>query len=128
MGSFFRNTGYYLREVATVLRLGGVSSLLSVVSLAMIFLMLLLALTAWRYSGATVQALGREAEVSVYYPAALEAAEISRLIGRIEAVPGVTGVTAVTEAEAYDQMAGILGPEAEALTFFEENPSTPTWR
>lgn len=122
MGSFFRNTGYYLREVATVLRLGGVSSVLSVVSLAMIFLMLLLALSAWQVSGATVEALGREAEVSVYGIAALDDAGLSRLIGRIETVPGVTGVTKVTEVEAYDQMAGILGPEAEVLTFFEENP------
>lgn len=105
-----------------MIRLGGFSSLLSVLSLMMVFFILLLALTGWQVSTTLVDALSREAEVSVYYDRSLPQERVDGLATALKAVPGVTAVVPVTAEEAYDQMAAILGPEAEALTYFDENP------
>lgn len=122
MADFIRNSGYFLREAKTIFSLNRISSVLSVLSLTLIFFILLLAVTGWRTTAILVQALEEEAEISVYYPQDLSGNAIDALQGAITSVEGVQGVRLVKAEEAYQRMSQVLGPEAEILTNFETNP------
>lgn len=122
MRDFTKNMGYFLGEVRTILLLNGFSSLLSLVSLILIFFVALLALGGWWVSADFVKALRNEAEISVYYSEALNPAAVDRLKTNISAVPGVTSVTAVDAAESYERMSAILGQDAKILGYLDENP------
>ena len=67
MPNLVSNWGYILKEVRTILRQNGLSSLLSVISLTLIFFVAILAATSWQLSTGLVRALENEAEISVYY-------------------------------------------------------------
>lgn len=122
MADFIRNSGYFLSEVRVIFSLNRASSMLSVLSLTLIFFILLLAVTGWRTTAILVQALEEEAEISVYYPQDLSVNAIDALQGAITSVEGVQGVRLVKAEEAYQRMSQVLGPEAEILTNFETNP------
>ncbi len=122
MGDFMKNTGYFLSEVRTIFLLNGFSSVLSLVSLMLIFFVALLALSGWWVSSDFVKALRNEAEISVYYPQTLDSGGVARLKTNIGSVPGVQSVTQVTAEESYGRMSGILGQDAKVLTYFDENP------
>lgn len=122
MGDFMKNLGYFMGETRTIFLLNRVSGILSILSLTMIFVIVLLALTGWRISAELVNALQKEAEISVYYSESLSAAELELLKDSIKAVEGVGAVTAVSAETAYSQMTSILGPDAKVLTYFDANP------
>ena len=62
----FRNFKYYLSEVKTILKLNGISSLLSILSLSLIFFVTALTLTGWQLSTDFAASLKNEAEISAY--------------------------------------------------------------
>ncbi len=117
-----RNFKYYLSEVRTILKLNGISSLLSVLSLSLIFFVTALTLTGWRLSTDFAQALKNEAEISAYYPADLNAYSLEALTDEIQDIEGVKSVDQITAETAYDKMSEILGQEAKILAQFDENP------
>lgn len=125
MGVFFRNTGFFIRETVTIGRLSGISGLLSGLSLIMIFFLLQLALSGWQISTLLVQLLQQEAEISVYFTPEADSSQRAILIDAVERIDGVKRVTPVDEEAAYKQMEIVLGPEAEALSFFDTNPFEP---
>lgn len=118
----FKNTGYYLGEVKTILRINGLSTLLSLASLVLIFFVTLLTLTGWWVSQEVIEGIKSEAEVSVYFKKDLNSYAIDALKEAIEKIEGVNQVTFITQEEAYDGMASILGEEAKVLNHFNENP------
>lgn len=122
MADFVKNLGYFLSEVKTIFRLNLFSSLLSLISLIMIFFVLQLAIAGWWMSTAMVSALKDEAEISVYYKASVTSGELQALKASIGAIDGVKSVSPVSAEEAYARMSEIMGPEAKVLTAFEKNP------
>lgn len=122
MRDFVKNMGYFLSEVRTIFSLNGFSSVLSIVSLILIFFVALLAVSGWWVSSDLVKALQNEAEISVYYSAALNEKAIETLQKSIRSIDGVKSVTPVKAEEAYDKMSKILGQDAKVLSNFEKNP------
>ncbi len=122
MRDFVKNIGYFLQEVKTIFILNGFSSVLSLVSLVLIFFVALLAVSGWRVSTELVNALQKEAEISVYYPSELDAQSVGALEKALQSIEGVQGVTPVNAKEAYANMSEILGPEAKVLSHFDKNP------
>lgn len=119
------NLAFTFREARTILSLSGLSSLLSVISLTLIFFVAILAGSSWWLSSVLVDALKSEAEISVYYEPALGEAGapgLEALVDRVGAVEGVNAVKSVSATEAYDVMSEILGSDAGVLTHFQENP------
>lgn len=124
MGDFFRNINYFVGEVRTIIRLNGISSILSVLSLSMIFLIAMIALSGWWISTDVVKALHEEAEISVYYDLTANT-EIADLKKKIKSIKGVKGVFSIDAKKAYEQMEAFLEEDAEILSNFEENPFDP---
>lgn len=118
----FRNFKYYLSEVKTILKLNGISSLLSILSLSLIFFVTALTLTGWQLSTDFAASLKNEAEISAYYPEDLNAYSVEALMDEIESIEGVKSVQSISADTAYDKMSEILGQEAKILAQFEENP------
>jgi cell division transport system permease protein len=128
MSKLLSNLGYVFQEVKTILRLNGISSLLSLFSLTLIFFVAILAMSSWQISTSLVQALENEAEISVYYDAArVESGDLdlSNLISQIESADGTLSALPISAEDAYIQMSGILGQDAAVLNHFDENPFEP---
>ena len=87
-----------------------------------IFFVTLLTLTGWWLSQEVIEGIKNEAEVSVYFKTDLNSYAIDALQEAIEKIEGVNQVTFITQDEAYDAMASILGEEAKVLNHFNENP------
>lgn len=117
-----RNLGYYLREVKTIFFMNGFSSVLSMISLIMIFFIVMLAAGSWRISTDLVEALRNEAEINVYYDTGIGFESLKTSIQKIDGVQNVRHVDAQT---AYKKMSEILGQDAAVLSNFEENPFEP---
>lgn len=118
----FKNTLYYLGEVKTILKINGLSTLLSLASLVLIFFVTLLTLTGWLFSQEIIESIKSEAEVSVYFNKNLNQYAFETLKETLEKIEGVNAVTYVTQEESYEAMADILGEEAKILNHFNENP------
>jgi len=128
MSKLLSNLGYVFQEVKTILRLNGISSLLSLFSLTLIFFVAILAMSSWQISTSLVQALENEAEISVYYDAArVESGDLdlSNLISQIVSADGTLSALPISAEDAYIQMSGILGQDAAVLNHFDENPFEP---
>ena len=125
MKSVFKNLGYYLHEVMTIFKLNRNSSILSIISLALIFFIALITVSGWFFSMRFSQVLKDEAEVSVYYEETLNAYALETLIDNIKNIDGVEVVNKVTADEAEYQMAVVLGEEANILDQFESSPFVP---
>lgn len=122
MADYAKNFGYFMGEVKTIFMLNFFSSILSLISLVMIFLVLQLAMAGWWVSAAMVSALKEEAEISVYYTPGATTEETQALSAAITAVDGVKKVTLVSADTAYGRMSEIMGSEAKVLSSFEKNP------
>ena len=122
MAKGFRNVAYYLSEVKTIFRLNGLSSVLSIISLALIFFITALTLSGWWMSTQLMDALKNEAEISAYFPQNTNAYTLEALQEEITKINGVKKVTLVSAEEAYERMSNILGQEARILSQFDENP------
>lgn len=128
MPKILSNLGYVFREMRTILKLNGLSSLLSVISLTLIFFVAILAAGSWQISDTLVRALEKEAEISVYYDTTrVDSGELdlSALISEIESADGTLNTHPISAQEAYLQMSGILGQDAAVLSHFDENPFEP---
>lgn len=128
MSKLMSNLDYVFQEVKTILRLNGISSLLSLVSLTLIFFVAILAMSSWQISTSLVQALESEAEISVYYDAdRVESGDLdlSSLISKIESADGTLTTLPISAEDAYTQMSVILGQDAAVLNHFDENPFEP---
>lgn len=125
MSKFIKNGGYFLREIKTIFMLNKTSSLLSLVSLTMIFFILMLTVSGWWMSTAWMGLIKDEAEISVYYLNGLNPYALDELTDEIEKIDGVIGLRHVEAGEAYADMEKILGSDAQVLGSFTENPFDP---
>lgn len=116
------NLGYFIREAFTLLKLSKGSHLLSFVSIALAFFLLSLVVSTWWISLQVIDVLQQEAEIAVFLTETTTPAEENALMDTIKKTPGVISVRKVSETEAYEQMAAILGEEATVLSYFSENP------
>ncbi len=119
MRSFVKNMAYFLKEIKTIFLLNGFSSLLSLLSLILIFFVVMLAISGWWISTDLVQAIRNEAEISVYYEASTNA---DGLKSDLQTIAGVKEVISIKAEQALDKMTEILGDDAKVLANFEENP------
>ena len=119
------NAAFAFREARAIFTHSGLSSLLSMLSLTLIFFVAILAGSSWWLSTALVEALKNEAQISVYYEPTLGeagAAGIETLMAGVGTVEGVKDVRAISAEEAYAVMSEILGSDAQVLAHFKENP------
>ncbi|HYE83383.1 MAG TPA: permease-like cell division protein FtsX [Clostridia bacterium] len=122
MKNFLYNTGYFLREVKTIIRLNLLSNIFSLLSTGLIFFILTMVISGWWISNQVIETIQGEAEVNVYFSEALDEAGAVKLAEKIEGIQGVREARLVDEAEAYSRMEEILGKEAKVLEYFEDNP------
>lgn len=117
-----RNIHYYFSEIITILKLNGLSSFLSLISLVLIFFITALTVSGWWMSHSFSDALMNQAEISVYYPQNLNSYSLETLKEDIQEIEGVKSISWVSAEEAYQTMSDILGQEAKILKQFDENP------
>ncbi len=122
MKSVMNNTGYFLKEVRTIIRLDLMSNIFSLLSNTLIFFILAMVMSGWWISNEVVQAIQGEAEISVYFEDHIGSSGASTLVEKIKTVNGVGQARIVDEGEAYERMADILGKDAQVLAFFDDNP------
>lgn len=125
MKTLFYNLGYFLGEVKTSIRLNFLTNLFSAVSIGLILFILAAVMSGWWVSKDFIEVINREAEISVFWDESLAEHEIMGLAEQISHLDGTLDVRMVSEDEAYDRMAEILGQEAGILDIFETNPFTP---
>ena len=114
------NVVYYVKESISIFRYNLLSNTLTILSNALIFFLLALVISGFIITNHTIQLLEKEAEVAVY--SNMEIEQGLDWIEEIGQIQGVRQVTIVSEEEAYDRMADILGEEAQVLQYFEVNP------
>lgn len=122
MKNIFYNTGYFLKEAKTMIRLNLLSNILSLFSTGLIFFILAMVISGWWVSSQVVEAIQGEAEINVYYDKTIGSIGAMSLVERIKDIEGVREARLVDEGEAYSRMVEILGQEARVLEFFDDNP------
>jgi len=123
MKNIFKNSGYFLKEVKTILSSSLLSNIFSSLSIGLIFFILAMLTSGLWISKEISAALKGEAEISVYYKEGIEASGGEAKIAEgIKEVDGVREVSLVSKDEAYSRMVEILGKDASALKYFEDNP------
>lgn len=125
MKSFLNNSGYFLKEVRTIIRLDLMSNIFSLFSTTLIFFILTMVMSGWWISNQVVEAVQGEAEINAYFDENIGNDGVTALVEKIETIDGVQEARLVNEDEAYDRMAEILGEDARVLEFFEDNPFSP---
>lgn len=119
------NLAYFLKESKTLFKIDFLSNIFSIISIGLILFILSLVLLGWRVSSYVIQIVEREGEINVYYDLSLQEKDINYLMEDIEKIEGVSSTSLVSQDEAYNRMAEILGKEAGILELFDENPFTP---
>lgn len=119
------NFTYFIKETFTIYKTNKLSSLLSLISLSMIFFISILIISGWGISREFVNLLKDEAAISVYYTPNLNPYSLEELKDAVLTIEGVTDVTDVSADESYKQMENILGSEAKILNQFDKNPFVP---
>ena len=119
------NLSYFLKESKTLFKIDFLSNIFSIISIGLILFILSLVLLGWRVSSYVIQIVEREGEINVYYDLSLQEKDINYLMEDIEKIEGVSSTSLVSQDEAYNRMAEILGKEAGILELFDENPFTP---
>ena len=125
MNRAFRNFTYFIEEAITIFKLSGLSGVLSMLSLALIFFITALTLSGWWTSNALMSAIEEEAEINAYFPESLNIYAEETLRSEIAAISGIKSVTFVSAADAYDRMSEVLGQESKILEQFNDNPFVP---
>ena len=67
MKTIVRNTGYFFKEIKTMIKLDFFSNLFSIISLGFIFFILSLIIAGGWGTNYMIEAIEDEAEISVYY-------------------------------------------------------------
>lgn len=122
MHHLFRSSLYFIKEIKTIISVNKTTSMLSLLSLVMIFTILMLALTGGSITSRWIDLIKQEAEVSVYFDDMLPEYQVGLLEDQIKDIEGVELVVFVDENEAYSKMVTILGEEANVLAYFDDNP------
>lgn len=125
MKNIIYNSGYFLREAKTIVRLNLLSNVFSLLSTGLIFFILAMVISGWWISNQAVLAIQGEAEINVYFKGDIDAVEASELVQDIKAITGVREARLVDKSEAYSRMEEILGKEARVLEYFDDNPFSP---
>jgi len=119
------NFTYFIKETFTIYKTNKLSTILSLISLSMIFFISILIISGWGISREFVNLLKNEAAISVYYEPNLNSYSLEALSSTILSIDGVTHIIDVSADESYTQMEAILGSEAKILKQFDENPFVP---
>lgn len=122
MKVIIKNTGYFFKEISTIMKLDFVSNLFSIFSLAFIFFLLSLIIAGGWTTNNMITAIEKEAEISVYY---LEEADVVALSKRIGNLDGVLKANVINALEAKSRMTEIMGEESRILELFDHNPFSP---
>ncbi|MFZ5969689.1 MAG: cell division protein FtsX [Bacillota bacterium] len=122
MKAIIYNSGYFLSEAKTMIKINFLTNIFSVFSTGLILFMLAMVISGGWISGEIVELIQQEAEISVYYGEDLEETEILQLVDNLKDIKGVREVAMVDENEAYDRMEKIMGKDAGVLAFFDQNP------
>ena len=124
MGTYFKNIGYFLKEIKTIFQLNWISNIFTLLSTGLIFFILATVISSWWISNQVIEIIQEEAEINVYFNEDIENIE-DEIIEQITSIKGVRAVKVVNEDEAYDRMAEVLGKEARVLEFLDDNPFSP---
>lgn len=122
MKAIVRNTGYFIREIKTIIKLDFLSNIFSTISLGFIFFILSIIIAGGWVTNYMIEAIENEAEISVYYG---EGALLSEISNKIKNINGVKEVVEVSASEAKEDMTKIMGEESRILELFEHNPFSP---
>ena len=122
MKVLFKNTGYFLKEIKTIIKLDLTSNIFSIISLGFIFFLLSLIVSGGWTVNNMIEAIESEAEISVYY---IENVDPSQISNNIQKVNGVRGVETIDEVEAKNRMTNIMGEESRIIELFDHNPFSP---
>lgn len=122
MKVIIKNTGYFFKEIKTLIKLDFISNLFSIISLGFIFFLLSLIVAGGWSINHMMNAIENEAEISVYY---FENSDMDSLKRDIEEIPGVREVKFIDENEAKKRMTEIMGEESRILELFDHNPFSP---
>jgi cell division transport system permease protein len=125
MKNILYNTGYFIREAKTIVRLNLLSNIFSLLSTGLIFFILAMVISGWWVSNQVVTAIQGEAEINVYFREGMNNADAQKLAEEIDGIAGVQEARLVGEDEAYSRMEEILGKEARVLKYFDDNPFSP---
>lgn len=125
MKNFLYNTGYFVKETKTIIRMNLLSNILSFLSIGLIFFILAMMVSGWWISNQIVLALQKEAEINVYFSENTGTYDAAALAQGIRSIEGVSEAILVNEEEAYSRMEKILGKEARVLEHFQDNPFSP---
>lgn len=125
MKAIFKNPGYFIKEVKTILKLDRLSNLFSILSLGFIFFMVSMVISGGFISREMVSSMQNEAEISLYYDENLSESEISKLASEVKAIEGIREILLIDEDEAKEKMTEILGNESRIIELFDHNPFSP---
>ena len=124
MKTIISNSGYFLREVITMIRVNLASNILTFFSTGLIFFMLAMIISGWWVSNHVVNVVQGEAEISVYLDEKTvnTNSAVLQMVESIHEIEGARTAQVVDKEEAYHRMEEILGKEASVLTKFNDNP------
>jgi cell division transport system permease protein len=122
MKTIVRNTGYFFKEIKTMIKLDFFSNLFSIISLGFILFILSLIIAGGWGTNYMIEAIEDEAEISVYYT---KDSQVSTISEKIRSIDGVREVIEINAAEAKEEISEIMGEESRILELFEHNPFSP---
>ena len=122
MKVLIKNTGYFLKEIRTIIKLDLVSNIFSIISLAFIFFILSSIISGGWITNNMIQAIENEAEISIYYN---EGSDPKNIAYKIREIEGVRDVVLVDESLAKLKMNEIMGEEYGIIELFDHNPFSP---
>ena len=125
MKNFFYNTGYFLKEVKTIIRTNLLSNIFSLFSTSLILFILTMVIAGWWISSQVVETIQGESEINVYFNESIGNTGALKMVESIKGIDGVREVRMVAKQEAYNRMEKILGKDASVLRFFDDNPFSP---
>lgn len=120
-----KNVSYFIKETYALVSTRKKTTFLSLLCLTLVFFVFLLTLGLGLSGREGLQLLRQESEVAVFFTSDLNPYALDLLESQIKELSTVEHVRFVTEEEAYDQMAQVLGPEADILNYFQTNPFEP---
>lgn len=117
---YFKNIGYFLREVKIIFKQNIWSNILSIFSISLIFFIFAFILNSGIIINNLSEQIEEQAEMNVFLDS--EIYDIDKIILDIEAIEGVRKAVYISEEEAYIKMKEMLGNEASVLEHLDENP------
>jgi cell division transport system permease protein len=117
-----RNTGYFFREIKTIVKLDLLSNIFSIISLSFIFFLLSLIFSGGNIVEHMITAIEDEAQISVYYS---DDIDVTIIGSQIKEISGIRDILYIDETEAKAEMTEIMGEESRIFELFDHNPFDP---